>query len=220
MIPSAKPTRRCLLGVGLALGAPVAAWSNIAGPRRLVFEVWRGSHRIGRHSLDFNGDDKTFVVSINAAMAISLGPIPLFRYSHQATETWRGGRFLALTSHTVSNGRREQVSANRTPQGLVVETLAGARTLGSDTLPFTHWNQHALQGPLFNPQTGAQVRERLVSRQEGQSVRLANAQAVPATRYAMSGEAEIVDWYDTSGVWTALHGQVRDGSFIDYRRVI
>jgi hypothetical protein len=41
---------------------------------------------------------------------------------------------------------------------------------------------------------------------------------VPATRYTLSGEADIVDWYDMGGTWVALRGKAPDGSWLDYRR--
>lgn len=204
----------------LALGLAAAGLGAQAGPpaqRRLVFEVWRGKRDIGRHCVTFSGGQTDFVVAMEADMALSLGPVTIFRYRHQATETWRGGRFAGLTSQTTTNGKREEVTAMRAPEGVVVRTAAGPRTLSPLALPLTHWNERALSGPLFNPQTGAAMRES-VTRQAGQILPLAGARSVVATRYALMGDANIVDWYDANGVWTALRGKVGDGSFIDYRR--
>jgi hypothetical protein len=50
-------------------------------------------------------------------------------------------------------------------------------------------------------------------------VKLADGASVKATRYAVTGDASVDDWYDTANVWTALHGRVVDGSYIDYRRL-
>ena len=220
MPPVLAPCRRTLLGQAAALILlPIAvARADQTASRHLDFEVWRSGRRIGRHTVSVAGGDQDFVVSINAEMAISLGPISLFRYHHVATETWRGGRFAALNSASITNGHREQVSAALTPAGVFIKTLTGSHTLTAEAMPLTHWNQHALQGPLFNPQTGAPMRE-TVSRQFGQTLRMNDARAVTATRYALSGDAEIVDWYDQAGAWAALRGKVKDGSFIDYHRV-
>jgi len=212
--------RRAALALGLAtVGATAArAGALLPAKRRLAFEVWRGGHRIGRHTLAFDGGETSFVVRIEAVMAVALGPITLFRYHHQATETWRDGRFVELTSHTLTNGKAEQVSAIRASTGVLVKTGKGAHVLPVDTLPLTHWNQHALSGPLFNPETGAVMRER-VSRQEGQTLRPVRGGSIAATRYTLAGDADIVDWYDAEGSWAALQGKVKDGSLIDYRRV-
>ena len=71
---------------------------------------------------------------------------------------------------------------------------------------------------MFNPQTGALTHER-VSRSPDETVRLADGRSVSATRYAMTGDVELSDWYDGKDVWTALRGKLPDGSYIDYRRV-
>ena len=221
MSKPAELTRRLLLAGAMATSSLMTARAlppRAPGDRLLVFEVWRNRHLIGHHSVSFQGGDEDFLVSIEATMAVTLGPISLFKYHHQASETWRGGRFAGLRSHTVTNGKTEQVTAIRTPDAVVVKTQVATRTFASATLPLTHWNRHALEGPLFNPQTGAPMREK-VSRQDGQVVRTAAGTPSPATRYSLSGDAEIVDWYDPGGAWFALQAKVRDGSSIDYRRL-
>jgi hypothetical protein len=225
MSPAQPLTRRTMLTGGAALGGAAFAGAGAARADtllppagRLSFEVWRNGRRIGAHSLTFRGDDADFSVAVDAAMVVGLGPVVLFRYHHQATETWQGGRFASLQSQSITNGRHEQVLASRTAGGVLVKTGAGAQTLPQTALPLTHWNQHGLQGPLFNPQTGAPMRES-AARQPGQSLRLADGRAIPATRYALTGDAQIVDWYDAAGAWVALRAKAVDGSEIDYRRM-
>lgn len=215
-------TRRAFLATGLACGLSTPAAARTGGwpaTGRLAFEVWRGKQRIGRHSLEFRGDDQDFTVAIDAEMVVKLGPVPVFRYRHQATESWRGGRFAELHSTTGSNGKREAIDAVRSSEGVVIRTLAG-KTLSAvpGSLPLTHWNREALLQPLFNPQTGAVVRK-AVSRQDAQSVALADARTIPASRYTLTGDAQIVDWYDGAGVWAGLRGRAEDGSYIEYRRL-
>jgi hypothetical protein len=213
MSGSADFTRRAMMVAGLAC-AGLPARAQAARPSRLAFDVWRNGHKIGRHTLAFSGGDRDFTVAIDAQMAVGLGPIVVFRYHHQAIETWRGGQFASLNSHTVTNGKVEQVDAVRSPGGVVVRTLNGTHTLSAAAHPLTHWNPGVLETPLFNPQTGALMRER-VSRQVGESPHQAGAQA---TRYALAGDADITDWYDARSVWTALRARVKDGSYVDYRR--
>lgn len=208
------------LGAGLAVaGGALASPAGGEGRQGLAFEVWRNGQKIGRHRVDFRGTASDFAVTIDAQMLVSLGPLPVFRYRHQATETWRGGRFASLQSHTTSNARREQVSAIAGAGGVAITTRAGRSLLApAGALPLTHWNPKAFDGPMFNPQTGAVIHE-TVSRLPGQAARLANGRSVSATRVTLTGEAQIVDWYDLQGAWTALRGKVSDGSFVDYLRV-
>jgi len=35
----------------------------------------------------------------------------------------------------------------------------------------------------------------------------------------LTGDADIIDWYDLRGQWSALRARAADGSTVDYRRV-
>ena len=218
MADGAVIRRRTFLAAGLWLAGPARL---LAQPQRgpLTFEIWRKNAKIGSHQVSFEGDEKDFTASMAADILVKLGPIPLFHYRHQASEIWRGGRFYSLESHTVTNGRREQVSATASAAGVEIATLGGRTFHGAANVhPWTHWNAAVLEGPLFNPQTGALLHEQ-VSLAPDQNVRLADGREVQATRYALTGNADISDWYDASDTWTALRGKAPDGSYIDYRRV-
>lgn len=208
--------RGVLAGLGLLAAGPALAQTAPRGA--LHFEVWRSGRRIGAHSVSFHGDDGQVTATIEADMLVKLGPIPLFRYRHDATESWRGGRFMALQTRSVTNGKVEQVSATRVGDAVTI-AVGGARPVlaPANACPLTHWNPNALTGPLFNPQTGALLRES-VSR-AADTLQMADGRTVSATRYQLHGEAEIADWYAPSDGWIALRGKAMDGSSIEYRRV-
>ncbi len=216
--------RRTLLGAGLCLASPLRLLAQtltpaLAARAPLAFQVWRGGQQIGRHAVSFHGGDQDFTVAILAEMLVKLGPIPVYHYHHQATEVWRGGKFYSLQSQTVATGSRQQVSAVASDNAVVISTQGGHSVRApADAHPLTHWNPAVLDGPLFNPQTGEMVRER-VSRTPDQTAELANGRNIEATRYALVGQADITDWYDEEDVWAALRGKAPDGSYIDYRRV-
>ena len=83
------------------------------------------------------------------------------------------GDHIRITRHTM---------APQTPA--VTLTTPSGKT---ETLPLTHWNQDALMQPLFNPQTGALVRK-TVSRQDGQTVALANARLAADDQVVLAAE--------------------------------
>ena len=99
----------------------------------------------------------------------------------------------------------ERVSARRTEAGVIIETAKDRITGPAGVRPFTHWNPEVFSGPLFNPQEGKLLK--------------VTARKVSARQWAVRGEAEIDDFYDEAGVWTALRGKLQDGSRIEYRRV-
>ncbi|MGH6957125.1 MAG: DUF6134 family protein, partial [Caulobacteraceae bacterium] len=88
----------------------------------------------------------------------------------------------------------------------------------ANALPFTHWNRAIARAPLFNPQSGKLLRER-VAPPARSSVLLASGARIAATRVAFQGDADIDDWYDLSDVWAGLVGRLKDGSTMAYHRL-
>lgn len=196
--------RRLLLAAGLA-ALPALALAATPASRRLTFSVLRNGTKIGEHVMSFAGDPASPTVTTEVRMTVKLGPVPVFRYRHHAVERWTRGRFVSLETTTDSNGKAERVSARRTEAGVTIETAKGAITGPSGVRPFTHWNPEVFSGPLFNPQEGKLLK--------------VTARKVSAGHWTVRGEAEIDDFYDEAGVWTALKGKLEDGSKIEYRRV-
>jgi hypothetical protein len=212
-------TRRAMVAAGITLASFAAARAQSVwlGARRLTFEMWRNQRKIGRHSLEFKGDAKNFVATIDATAKISVGPLTVFQYQHETTETWLDGRFSAFQSRAVTNGKVEWVAATRSADGVLIRTAAGSLVAPPSTLPLTHWNRQALHGPLFDFQTGKLLRESVASH-GGETVQTANSGSVVATRYSLSGDLDVVEWYDAHDDWVAMRIKAMDGSYIDYRR--
>jgi hypothetical protein len=203
----------------LALIPTASTWAQAPGPskRRIAFEVWRNGQMIGGHRVDIDGDEADLKVRTTVDLLVKFGPIPVFRYAFESHETWRGGKFSALMSDAQTNGRRDQVQAVSGASGVTIQTARGhTHTAPADALPLSHWNQHALRNPLFNPQTGAVLRER-IGRQDGETLRLPDGRAIQTTKVTLVGDTEIIDWYDEAGAWVALRGRLKDGSYLDYR---
>lgn len=212
-----RVSRRGMM-VGLtALAAASTARAQATGSQRLMFAVFRNASEIGRHSVSIqrSGDDAT--ATIDAAFTVKIGPVPVFRYHHEAVEVWRDGRFVSLKSTSISNGAREQVSAMRTGSGVTIDCTKG-RIVAGDAAPLTHWNSAALRRTLFNPQTGALLRD-TVTGPDRSSVKLYDGRIAPVTRYILTGDAGITDFYDEDGAWAGLRGLGPDKSTIEYRRM-
>ena len=215
-------TRRAvLLSPLLALPAAAApVMEGVPPGRRLQFQVMRGDSVIGSHALSFSVDGDALTVTIAVRIAVSMGPVTVFRYEMQATETWSSGQFVGLTSTTNDDGKHRQVSIRRNGDGLSVQSAGfPARTLPGGTTPLTHWSMATLTGQLFSPEDGQPVVGR-VSPAGRQTVRLADGQAVPATCFDLAIHTPTRDWYDERQLWVALQARTRDGSVVDYRRTV
>ena len=218
------PHRRAFLLAGLAFGAwpghdRKAFAAEAAILHDLVFEVHRGGALLGRHQVTFTRNGADLVAEGQVDMTVKLGPVSLFRYSHQARERWIGGRFDSLQTSTVTNGHKQTVSAARTGDAVMITPAEGVPYLAdARVLPLTHWNRQVMSAPLFNPQDGKLMREHATA-MGPDPVALADGRMVQADRYSLSGDTQIDDWYDAQGAWAALRGQVKDGSILIYRRV-
>jgi len=214
------PTRRMLLAAGAALLTPGLARAAPGSPPggALAFAVFRNGVRVGDHAMTFTGAAGAMTIVTRVAMTVRLGPVPVYRYSHRATERWSGGQFVGLETVTDGGGRKQSVSARRTAGGIVIQSGAGRVEAPATALPLTHWNPAALAGPLFNPQEGKllKVSARRVGRE---AVKRADGGRVDAVRWTLTGEAQIDDWYDDAGTWVALRGKLPDGSTMEYRRL-
>lgn len=211
-------TRRGFVGAGFGLALPSFATAAVPANGRLSFAVFRNGDRVGEHVMRFSRSGSGIDVSTDAEMIVKLGPVPVFRYTHTATERWRGGDFAALSTQTNSNGKRERVSAEASGSGVRIEGSSGQVNAPAGTAPLTHWNTAAFDGPLFNPQLGKLLKVN-VSRGGRERVQTAAGDSLSATRWSVRGEAEIDNWYDGEGVWAGLRGKLEDGSTLLYRRL-
>jgi hypothetical protein len=209
---------------GLALpwlrpGRARAALSGIPADGKVAFKVMRKGAHIGEHSLTFSQDGESLTVQTDVRITVHIGPVPVYHHSQRCIEHWKGDRFVGLESTTNSNVSHDVVTARRTADGLRIEPGSGAPyTAPAETLPLTHWNRLAYQGPLFEPQNGKLLKETLVARADDM-IALADGSMIKVTRWSVTGDGVMDDYYDAGGVWAGLHVKVRDGSRVEYLRL-
>jgi hypothetical protein len=178
----------------------------------------RNNSRIGQHAISFREEGGILFANVKVEIAVGLGPITLYRYTHKVREGWRDGRFMSFQSETNANGKHYRVSATRTTENVIVTTSAAGRTvLEPEAIPLTHWNKLCVERPLFNPQDGARMTAGVKMHGE-ETIRLVNGRTVPALRYSLMLKPVLDNWYDSAGCWIALRTKGWDGSVIEYRR--
>lgn len=220
--------RRAFLigGVGAGLAIPMlapsaarAAPGGVPANGQVAFKVYRKGSHIGEHDLRFEQDGDLLTVTGNVRILVRVGPVPVYRYSHRCTERWRGDRFVSMDSATQSNVSKHVVSASRAVDGVrVTPSGAAPYVLPGNAAPLTHWNKSIYGNALFNPDDGKILRINLAGRAED-NCRQDDGSSVRATRYTLTGDSNMDDYYDAADVWAGLHTKVEDGSFVDYRRV-
>ena len=188
-------------GMGLAL-VPGAA---LAVPGRLAFQVFRNGSKVGEHVVAFTGDDNARTATTNVVMTVKVGPVPVYKYKHQAIEKWVDGKFASVETTTNGNGKVTNVSARQMGTYVQINGPGGAVRGPANALPLSHWNQGNFGKPLFN-------------QQEGKMLKVTCTQ-VGTGHWQVRGEAQIDDFYDDAGNWSGLKGKLEDGSDMEYRRI-
>ncbi|HEY4031439.1 MAG TPA: DUF6134 family protein, partial [Caulobacteraceae bacterium] len=103
--------------------------------------------------------------------------------------------------------------------GIRIEPSSGDPfTAPADAAPLTHWNRFAYQGTLFDPQGGKLLKMTLVTRADDM-IPVADGSMIKVTRWSVTGDGVMDDYYDVNGVWAGLHVKVRDGSRVEYLRL-
>lgn len=194
--------RRELVLGGVALLVPGLA---LAAPARLAFQVFRNGTKVGEHQMSFAGDEDNRTVTTNVDMVVKIGPVPVYKYKHDATERWAAGKWASIDTTTNGNGKIQKVSARAMPGFVQIAGPKGAVRGPADAVPLSHWNQATFGKPLFNQQEGKMLK--------------VTCTRVKTGHWQVRGEAEIDDFYDASGNWLALQGKLEDGSKMEYRRV-
>jgi hypothetical protein len=194
--------RRELIGGGVALLVPGMA---LAAPSRLAFQVFRNGTKVGEHQMSFAGDDDSRTITTNVDMVVKVGPVPVYKYKHTATERWADGRFVSIDATTNGNGKIQKTSARALPGFVQITGPKGAVRGPADAVPLSHWNQASFGKPLFNQQEGKMLK--------------VTCTKVKTGHWQVRGEAEIDDFYDAGGNWLALQGKLDDGSKMEYRRI-
>jgi hypothetical protein len=212
--------RRALLVTPFALSAR-AARAGVGEPPdgRLSFSVLRKGSPIGTHTITFRRSGNVLEVRVDVQMAVGIGPITLFRYRHNGVEVWRDDRFAEIQTATDNDGEQVHFTARPGPGGVVAESnVLGRAILPAEALPLTHWNIRTMSTPVFSPQDGKAM-QFTVKPLGATRVVLASGANVPATRFSLTGEGTLDEWYDDQNVWAGLRLVAKDGSVIEYRRM-
>lgn len=194
--------RRQLLVGGVGLVVPGLA---LAAPDKLAFQVFRNGTKVGLHQMAFTGDGENLAVSTDVDMVVKIGPVPVYRYRHTALEKWVGGKWSSVDTTTNGNGKVYRASGRAMGSYVQITGPKGTVRGPANAVPLTHWNPASFGKPLFN-------------QQEGKMLQVTCSRA-GAGHWQIRGEAEIDDFYDASGIWTALRGKLEDGSRMEYRRI-
>ncbi|WP_431275889.1 DUF6134 family protein [Variovorax ureilyticus] len=211
-------TSACTKALWLPLAAACALGSSGAEAAEWRFRVLLDGVAIGEHRFSVTrAEDERQVVS-EADFVVKLLGIPVYRYRHRASESWRGDCLMQLATFTDDDGKVSQVRARPGDNGRLDVTVNGAsRSLPGCTMTFAYWNPALRQQTrLLNPQSG--VEERVQIHRVGDGALDVRGESVVAQHWRIEGPAAPLDvWYSRQGDWIGLDSTVAGGRRLSYR---
>jgi hypothetical protein len=212
--------RRAFLLAGACVATREASAALPVPPGdRLAFRLMRHGGEIGRHTLTFERKGETLIVRVAVDALVTLLSLPIVRYSHRVTETWRGEMLQSVTGETIKNGQHEWVDARRGAEGLVVIGSKTARYISTEPAGVTsYWNKTLLNGPMISLEDGVLLRPK-VEALGPETISLASGAAIAADHFNLSGPFAADLWYDHTATWASMAVGVADGSVVHYERL-
>ena len=198
----------------MSIGADATTPAPSSGPA-LSFRVERGGAPIGTHTITFTQRGDELHVAIDINLAVSFGPITIFRYAHTNRETWRDGKLIAIETETDDDGRLFSVSAKKTDEGLEVTSSENGTFIAPENLiPTSYWNPATIeQTQLLDTQRG-----RIINVQVNETATreaLVDGARVPVREYEMTGDLKLKLWYSPDMEWLNVIFRAR-GANVDY----
>jgi hypothetical protein len=179
-----------------------------------AFDIIRKGDRIGFHAVNVEQMvDGGTRVDTRIEMQVKFGPIPVFRYKHVSTETWRAGLLQTIESQTDNNGKEETLKVRREGDGLVVD---GTRYQGpgpGDAIPSSYWNKAIVSTrTLLDTQNG-----RLIDVKIENLGQTPSPAGVNAEQHKLTGTVDLNLWYQGER-WVGADFVVR-GQALTYRLI-
>jgi hypothetical protein len=203
---------RILLAVALLAPLPEAA----AETRAWNFRVLLDEREIGRHrfTLSALGDERE--LRSEARFDVRVLFLTAYRYTHAATERWRGDCLHALVSRTETNGEREAVNAERSGERLLVERAERRDEHEGCVMSFAYWNPQILKSRrLLNSQTGELQPVTVTPR--GEETIEVRGRPQSAQRHRLSAPQLTIDLWYAGGEWVALESSAEGGRRLRYQ---
>lgn len=213
----------CLAAPAGADNAPVPAaspasalpaWAPEDGDR-IRFDVLRNGRPFGRHAVSFDvAPDGTLTATTDVRLRAGLGPIAVFTYELDATETWKDGLLVALTGVVDDSGKNGSVKATRDGGTLTIRGSEYAGIVPLGILPSSHWNVAQTGATqLLSTEDGELIK--VIVEDKGSETVMVAGQPVEARRYLMDSDIDVDLWYDAQGRWVKLAFEAR-GQKIEY----
>lgn len=210
--------------VCIGLTALLLAWAPMPALATDKVQSWNfavslDDKPIGHHRYTVERSGEQWRVVSNARFDVKFLFVTVYRYVHDNRELWIGDCLAQLQARTDDDGTQRSVSAERAPDGMVVQRDTGRERAPDCVMSFAYWNPKILgANQLLNPQTGELTPVRVTTL--GIETLRVRDQSVEVRRYRIAADPIVIDvWYAPGDDWVALQSTTESGRVLRYTRV-
>ncbi len=175
-----------------------------AETRSYAFEVLRNGRPIGNHIAVVEKKDGGTVVRVAVDLAVTFGPITLYRYKHRSTELWQDGRLVRIDAETDDDGTKLWLRAWAEDGRIVVDGPEGRQEAPSGTLPSSYWNPGLRTAGAWIETHWGILAPIKTTREAPVTVRLPGREVQAIPHRIASEKAEVTPLYTEEGEWVGL----------------
>ncbi len=198
-----------------ALAEPAAkGWQPQSGDV-IRFNVLREGKPFGSHAVQFETTaEEKLIVRTEVSLKAGLGPVTLFRYSLDATETWLNGTLMEVAGKVNDDGKKRSVTARREGGALKVTGSDFTGTAPAGIIPASHWNFEQTEAARLLSTEDGEILTVKVARLGRERIS-AGGSTIEAERFRLDSALDVDLWYDDTGRWVKLAFVAR-GQQIEY----
>jgi len=158
MVTVMRKTAVFLAFSGLAI-LPASA-NNPPAPLKIhkVFDVFRGSDKIGTDTIDIERQNDTTTVKVKTDISVKIMFMEAYRYEHSCNEVWKNGQLVTLKSRTNDNGTKHSVEVTAANDKLNMEVDGKHSDLPKTAAPADLWSIDVIhRSDAFEPDSGKRL---------------------------------------------------------------
>lgn len=203
-----------LLAPFLQVTEALADWRDGAPPAgRLDYAITREGSPVGDQSVEFIHNVDGFIVRTHVEITVTFLSLTIYRFKHDAVETWNGGRLTNFVSHSDDDGKDRDVEMAAEGDRLVGIYNGKSADVPGDIIPASFWHPGTVSASrLLDPIKGREKQVQVADR--GVEEIDFGDKTVTAQRYSVTGDIERELWYDGEGKLVQVSFEGGDGSDI------
>jgi hypothetical protein len=201
-----------LTAMTASAAAQDAAWPGHLG--RYVFEVTRDDTAIGTQIVEIKRQGDTLIATTESKIAVKFLGVVVYRLHQVLTETYQGGRLVAVTGETVDgNGKRVAEVKRDAGDHWTGRYNKDTRAFDCDCTATPMWNIASTKATGMIEASEGRFRQVTIADRGTDTLDLPEGK-VETRHFAVEGEIKRDVWYDASGNLVAATQLGSDGSKI------